>query len=106
MDILQNDIFGKKHNTKIEKEKKQSGSSSKKFPTVTLKDGINETQVASDAMLNHRVLEKKLIYSGLTTSQQRQTFMKIVKNELSIKAGLIDAATATRDSLISFFVKK
>lgn len=103
MKILQNDIFGKKHDTKPEKEKKVAASSPKTFPGISLKDEITESQATANAMLIHRGLERKLIYSRLESTQAQKKFIKILKNELKIKAGIIDTVTATRDSLLTFF---
>lgn len=105
-EILQNDIFGKKHNTVLQKEKKQtSTSAAKSFHNVTIIDGIDEIKAGNDAMLIHRILQKKLLYAGNLDRKQREIFMKILKNEMEIKSGKIDAITATRDSLLAFFVK-
>lgn len=103
MKVLQNDIFGQKHDLNPEKEKKSSSATSKSFPTISLLDGLHEAQAAANAMLVHRALEKKLIFGGMTSSHQKKIFMKILKYELSIKAGIIDSLTATRDSLLSFY---
>lgn len=104
-EILQNDIFGKKHSTVLQKEKKQTPSAPKNFPNVTIIDGNDEIKAANDAMLIHRILQKKLLYAGNLDKKQREIFMKILKNEMEIKAGKIDSVTATRDSLLAFFVK-
>ncbi len=106
MKILQNDIFGNSHDTKPEKEKKPPMAAPKNFPTISLRDGLNESQANADAMLFHRILQKKMIYEGLKTERQRNVFMKILKNELSIKAGLLDSVSASRDSLIAFYITK
>ena len=104
MQILQNDIFGTKHNTLQEKEKKQSlAAASKTFKEVTLLDGINEINATNEAMLIHRVLQKKILYAGLSTQKQKEIFLRILENEMKIKSGQIEAVTATRDSLLAFF---
>ena len=105
MEILQNDIFGKKHQTKEEKMKKTTPSQTKDFINVTLQNGLNDQNASADAMLIHRVLQRKLIYSGLNTSKYKSAFLKILKNEMEIKKGKIDQISAVRDSLIEFFIK-
>lgn len=106
MNVLQHDILGQKHETKKEKEKKPSMASPKNFPNITLAEGLDDIQANTNSMLTHRILEKKLIYGGLKTKQARKSFMKILKNELSIKAGILDPTTASRDSLVEFFIKR
>ena len=104
MEIMQNDIFGKLHNTKPEKEKKPLLANPKNFPSVTLNDGLNEAEASANAMLIHKILQKRLLNGGLNTQHQQDIFMRILNNELAIKSGQLDPATATRDSLISFYV--
>lgn len=104
MKIMQNDIFGQLHDTKPEKEKKTSMAAAKNFPSVTLNDGLNESEASANAMLIHKILEKRLINGGLSTKLQQEIFQRVLNNELAIKSGLLEASTATRDSLISFFV--
>lgn len=106
MKILQNDIFGQKHDTNPEKEKKVSMAAPKSFPNISLKSGLSEAQTVNDFVLIHRVLLKRLVGSGLPTKLQREVFAKVVKNELFIKAGRIDTLTATRDTLLAFFGKR
>ena len=104
MEIMQSDIFGKLHNTKPEKEKKPSMANPKSFPSITLNDGLNEAETSANAMLIHKILQKRLLNGGLNTQRQQAIFMRILDNELAIKSGQLDPATATRDSLISFYV--
>ena len=104
MEILQNDIFGKHHNTQPEKDKKPSMAAPKSFPSITLNDGLNEAEASANAMLIHKMLQKRLLASNLRTQRQIDAFMRVLNNELSIKSGQMDPATATRDSLISFYV--
>ena len=106
MKILQSDIFGEKHNSVQEKEKKQSlAASPKPFKDISIHDGINEGNATSEAMLIHRVIQKKIMYSGISTEKQREVLMRVLINEMKIKSGECDATTATRDSLITFFGK-
>ena len=104
MKIMQNDIFGQLHDTKPEKEKKPSMAVSKNFPSITLNDGLNENEASVNAMLIHKILEKRLISGGLSTKLQQEIFLRVLNNELSIKSGQLEPSTATRDSLIAFFV--
>ncbi|MDR1233667.1 MAG: hypothetical protein LBJ92_00745 [Holosporales bacterium] len=76
---------------------------SKAYRDVTLKDGILEAEAAADAMLIHRILQRKMIYSNLSTANQQRVFLRIFMNEANIKTGAISPCTATRDSIISFF---
>lgn len=103
---MQNDIFGQLHETSPEKEKKTSMAMSKNFPSITLNDGLNEAEASTNAMLIHKILEKRLLNSGLKTKLQQDMFLRVLNNELSIKSGQLDPATATRDSLIAFFILK
>ena len=104
MKIMQNDIFGQLHDTMPEKEKKPSMAVAKNFPSITLNDGLNENEAAANAMLIHKILEKRLINGGLGTKLQQKIFQRVLNNELAIKAGELEPAIATRDSLIAFFV--
>ncbi len=104
MKIMQNDIFGQLHDTKPEKEKKLSMAVPKNFPSITLNDGLNEIEASANAMLIHKILEKRLINGGLETQLQQAIFQRVLNNELSIKSGQLDPSTATRDSLIAFFI--
>lgn len=105
MEIAQKDIFGTSHKLSEDKKEKSkpSASAAKSFPNVTIASGINELQATGDAMLIHRILQRKLIYSGLSEQKRLAIFLRILKNETSIKAGIIEPATATRDSLLAFF---
>ena len=104
MKIMQNDIFGKQHNAVTEKEKKPSMAAPKNFPSITLNDGLNEAEASANAMLIHKMLQKRLISGNLSTQRQIDVFMRVLNNELSIKSGQMDPATATRDSLLAFYV--
>ena len=104
MEIMQNDIFGKHHNARPEKDKKPSMAAPKSFPRNTLDDGLNEAEASANAMLIHKILQKRLVSGNLCTQRQIDVFMRILSNELAIKSGLMEASTATRDSLISFYV--
>lgn len=105
MDVIQNDIFGKKHQIKNEKIKKPITPQSKDFFNVKLENGLYEQEAINNAMLIHRILQRKLIYSGLNNIQHKAKFLKVLKNELEIKRGKKDPVSAVRDSLIEFFVK-
>ncbi|MDR1390975.1 MAG: hypothetical protein LBI95_01200 [Holosporales bacterium] len=106
MKIFQKDIFGSDCDINLKKEKKQAGlASSKNFPNITMSSALNELQAANDAMLIHRILQKRLLYGELRDARKKNAFMRILKNELSIKCGTMDSVTATRDSLIAFFEK-
>ncbi len=101
---MQNDIFGQLHDTKPAKEKTPSMAAPKNFPSITLNDGLNEAEASVNAMLIHKILEKRLLNGGLSSKLQQDIFQRILNNELSIKSGQLDPTTATRDSLISFFI--
>lgn len=106
--ILQKDIFGDYDKTATEKspEKKQSSAGGyKPFREITLSDGINEKNLSADAMMILRVLQRKLIYRGLSSKALQAKFLRVFRNELLIKSGKLDPATSVRDSLISFFGK-
>jgi hypothetical protein len=101
--ILQCDIFGNTHSAGGEAPGKKTlttSTSSKKNIDVNINSGINKAQAAGDAMLIHRVLQKRLVWSGLKTQKQLSTLVKLVRNEMLIKAGAIETETATRNSLL------
>ncbi|MDR3224089.1 MAG: hypothetical protein LBT03_00660 [Holosporales bacterium] len=107
MKIIQHDILGAKLvvNEKSEKQKPFSVAAVKGYVDVTLATGFSESQATSDFMLVHRILQKKLIASGLMSKNSTSCLLKIVMNEMNIKAGNIEASSATRDSLLLFFMK-
>ncbi|MDR3031209.1 MAG: hypothetical protein LBU35_02375 [Holosporales bacterium] len=106
MELLQQDIFGEKHKTIQEKEKKQpTSAASKAFREMSLADGINEKEITNEFMLILRILQRKILFSGLLSTKTKDMFLRILLNELSIKSGKTDPATAVRDSLIAFFGK-
>lgn len=104
MEIFQRNIIGGGDTITTIKEKKPAEKQIKKpFPEINITSGINEKQAESDAMLIHRSLQKKIMFGGL---QKRELFLKIINNEADVKLGLKDAVSASRDSLLSFFVKQ
>lgn len=103
MEVFQRNISGSGNTISTTKEKKSAEKQEKKpFPEIKIEGGINEKQAESDSMLIHRSLQRKIIFDGL---KKRNTFLKIINNEINIKIGATDAVTATRDSLLSFFAK-
>ncbi|MDR0744574.1 MAG: hypothetical protein LBE97_01295 [Holosporales bacterium] len=103
MELLQKDIFGANHKTQIENEKKKTLSTYKTFREVSLADGANPKSISEETMLILRILQRKILYSGLTSDKARDLFLRVFFNELNIKSGKIDSATSVRDSLIAFF---
>ncbi len=104
MEIFQRNIVGGGNTISTIKEKKHVAKQAKKlFPKININSGINEKQTESDTMLIHRFLQKKIIFRGI---QDKNLLLKIINNEIDIKLGLQDAITASRDSLLSFFVKQ
>ncbi len=109
MKIFQRNIIGGGCNISTEKERKSSVKASpvkKEYPTVTLEDGLDNKNAEANAMLYHRMLQKKVIFSGIKTKEKQDILTDILCNEMKIKNGDIDALTATRDSLLRFFTKK
>jgi hypothetical protein len=106
MEILQKDIFGNDHKL-IAKDKPNkvtmTQSSSRSYGNISLENGLLETFVSNDAILIHRILQRKLIYSGFTSDKQRAAFLQIFDNEMRIKRGKVSPVTAARDSLLAFF---
>jgi hypothetical protein len=101
MKVFQRDLLGNKIEIQTGKAKKESKPVSapppkKEFKSITLNIGIDAKQAEAEAMLTHRVLQKR----ALNLSK----LLKILKNEIAIKAGQKDAVTAVRDSLIRFYV--
>jgi hypothetical protein len=106
MEITQRDIFGNGHKLLAteEKQKKVGTTPSQKgYVDISLKDGLLESAAANDAILIHRILQRKLIYSGLTMTKQGSAYLRVFENELRIKRGRAIPSTATRDSLLAFF---
>ncbi|MDR1332926.1 MAG: hypothetical protein LBJ69_00770 [Holosporales bacterium] len=105
--ILQRDIFGVAAQDGVghgavqtQQAAAPTRAPAKKFPSINIDSGISSAQAAGDAMLIHRSLQKKLMWSELKTARQFRTFMGIVQNEMAIKAGLVEPVTATRDSIL------
>jgi hypothetical protein len=103
--LKQIDILGEKHQVgdQYTKEKSNTKGATKPFPSIGLDSGLNENQAAGDAMSIHRVLQKRLLKTDLSNKKRLDLLVKIVSNELYIKAGYRDAVTATRDSLLLFY---
>ncbi|MDR1289304.1 MAG: hypothetical protein LBJ77_02830 [Holosporales bacterium] len=103
VEISQMDIFGNGHRLNEEKEKKPTSpqSPSKGYREVSLEDGLLESSAATDAVLIHRILQRKLIYSGLTTDKQKLAFLRVFENEMRIKGGKQNPITSTRYSLLA-----
>ncbi|MDR1609518.1 MAG: hypothetical protein LBR78_01535 [Holosporales bacterium] len=103
--ILQCDIFGNAHAAgggDASIKKAQATPPPGKRPLdININSGISKAQATGDAMLIHRVLQKRLVWSGLKTPKQISTLVKLVRNEMLIKAGAVEPETATRDSLLS-----
>ncbi|MDR0640458.1 MAG: hypothetical protein LBF65_01845 [Holosporales bacterium] len=108
MEILQHDIFGEKHSLESEKKPKKTvtAGSPRTYRDITMADGLLETVAAADAMLIHRILQRKVSFTNLSTAKQKQAFLRIFMNEVMIKSGEISAPTASRDSIISFFTMR
>ena len=112
MEIFQTDIFGNRQNTGLDpnkKDKKQDNPSKKtrEYRDVTLNDGLlDEKNIEGDAMLILRILQRKMLYSGLSSIKSGKIFRNIVANEMSIKLGDTDSITAVRSSLVEYFLNK
>ncbi len=100
MQIFQKDILGNSYETNPKKEKEKKQAPQKSFPNINVSSAISEIQATNDSMLIHRSLERKLSYK-LSSENMKKAFLRIFKNELKIKAGLLDPVTATRDSLLA-----
>lgn len=111
MDVFQKNILGGGDVVSSKKDikssaPKKSSDVKKPFVDVTIMDAVENERAEGSAMLIHRVLQKKIIYGGMKSSESMHKFLKVVNNEMMIKMGELDAGTATRDSLIEFFAKK
>jgi hypothetical protein len=109
VEITQMDIFGNGHKLSAEEKPKKVGpipSSAKGYVDITLKDGLLESSAANDAILIHRILQRKLIYGGLTVTNQQSAYLRIFENEMRIKRGKELPSTASRDSLLAFFTMR
>ena len=97
------DIFGNTHldddNNKYNDNNIQSKPT---FPKIDLNTGLNSTQLQSDSILIHRILQKKLSYN---LDKNIHKFIKILINELRCKTSNYDLNIITRDTLLEYFVK-
>lgn len=98
MKIIQNDIFGMPCDIKGSQKHVKAIVIEKQYRDVNISDGSNEISAANDAMLIHRILQKKSL-----KNMNQQVFLRILENEMRIKSGDIDSVTAVRDSLLNFF---
>jgi hypothetical protein len=102
MEIFQKDILGGGIAINSEKLKKSSEktaiASKKEYKPITISDGIDEKRAEADAMLIHRFLQKR--------ARNKSLLLKLLKNEMNIKNGKVEAVTAVRDSLLSVFLMK
>ena len=104
------DIFGNEHNTiinsktdvKSNKNSTNKNFSSKNFLKISL--DLDTTQMQSDYVLIHRIIQKRLINSLVSNPHNLNlaSFLKIFSNELKIKSGKLDIVNATRDSLLEY----
>jgi hypothetical protein len=109
VEILQNDIFGVGHKVSQTQDKRERSSetgSTKSFRNISLNDGVSESVATNDSMLIHRILQRKIMYSNKLDKDKKRVLFRILCNELNIKSGNVDAYTASRDSLIAFFIEK
>jgi hypothetical protein len=106
LQVFQKDILGQQHDVVAKEQSKTrqvGGNAKPPFRQISLADGVNAEVATSDAMLIHRILQKKLLYAGLSSEKQRRVLLRILRNEIGIKAGNIEPITASRDSLIAYF---
>ena len=108
MEILQNDIFGNKQLVSEVKEKKSSSTPAKQreYRDVSISDGLDSVRAENESMLILRILQKKIMYSGISSKVQKDKLLKIIQNEADIKLGITDPITSVRSSLLEFFVQK
>ncbi|MDR0553160.1 MAG: hypothetical protein LBG13_03665 [Holosporales bacterium] len=110
--IFQRDITGALIELEAQAKKKRTASGERVhtpttgYRSITLRDGCDGKNAESDSMLIHRILQRKVIYGGLNSSDLRSILLKIIKNEMAIKIGEIDSVSATRDSLIIYELLK
>jgi hypothetical protein len=101
VEIFQKDILGGglvlNTNPSPKKSLEKSNMKAKKeYRPITILDGIDEKHAESEAMLIMRTLQKR--------TKDKNLQIKLIKNEMNIKNGKIEAITAVRDSLIASFV--
>jgi hypothetical protein len=105
--VLQKNIIGGE--SVVDSPKERNVVAKKSVPAnffdMSIKDGLDAKYSDECSMIVHRIIQKRILFSGIKTEKQRDIFLKTLQNEIDIKIGEIDACTATRDSLISFFVK-
>ncbi|MDR1488546.1 MAG: hypothetical protein LBI26_02300 [Holosporales bacterium] len=108
MKIFQKDLTGAYVEVCADSSKKvreKTVSAARQYRDITVMDGVDEGNAEADAMLIHRILQKKVIYGGFSKEYKKKLLLKILNSEISIKRGEIDSVSATRDSLLSYFGK-
>lgn len=102
--VLQNDILGNKVSISDEKIKEKSPTKPREFKNISILDGNDQKYLESDYMLMLRIMQKRILYKVNQSPKMKNLFLKLIHNEMKLKLGELDSVSATRDSLISYFV--
>ena len=74
----------------------------KVFPKIDINTGLYNSQLQSDYVLIHRILQKKLTSS---LDKNIRKFVKILINEMYSKKNKHDVNIITRDTLLEYYLK-
>lgn len=74
----------------------------KVFPKIDINTGLYNSQLQSDYVLIHRILQKKLTSS---LDKNIRKFVKILINEMYSKKNKYDVNIITRDTILEYYLK-
>ena len=104
IEIKEIDIF----NNVIQSNEKDSNNQSDKtkskkiFPKIDINTGLYNSQLQSDYVLIHRILQKKLT---IDLDKNIRKFIKILINEMYSKTNKYDVNLITRNILLEYYLK-
>ncbi len=102
IEIKEIDIFNNITSQTKDDNQSDTVKSKKIFPKIDINTGLYNSQLQSDYVLIHRLLQKKLT-SNLDKDIRK--FIKILINEMYSKSNKYDISIITRDTLLEYYLK-
>ena len=102
IEIKEIDIFNNITSQTKDDNQSDTVKSKKIFPKIDINTGLYNSQLQSDYVLIHRILQKKLT-SNLDKDIRK--FITILINEMYSKKNKYDINLITRDTLLEYYLK-
>ena len=102
IEIKEIDIFNNITSQTKDDNQSDTVKSKKIFPKIDINTGLYNSQLQSDYVLIHRILQKKLT-SNLDKDIRK--FIIILLNEMYSKKNKYDINLITRDTLLEYYLK-